>query len=353
MIEHRSGRPLVSAAEVVRKRLRPRKLKATLVVSGQSVATIESQWVSSELEGAVRVRHTEVMFTDGAAWRIDTSPPDSPPEPRVSRRGRVKPGTHLLVDRLVRVADERGREIAIAEWPEPDPAEESAPEESQEQELLEASQARAIQRKAALDGLIARNPHRRGRAKWLLVAGMALLFVNGFLPAAIVSFASGEVGLGIAFGIIVIGAFAVGFPALRRWRDAGTCWSCGRPITGKPADCPYCAASKPFSSGLRARFSPLPADPQRVSQKLIEKVPKLLGVEAERVTQVRFGAETHALEEHPNPAQLVSEWRLGEILTITSKLGNVTLTPHRSVPMVAALLCWHIAIGDFWEPSGK
>lgn len=77
----------------------------------------------------------------------------------------------------------------------------------------------------------------------------------------------------------------------------------------------------------------------------------MLGVPAERVTQVRFGAETHALEEHPNPARLVSEWRLGEILTITSKLGDVTLTPHRSVPMEAALLCWHIAIGDFQAPS--
>ena len=353
MVIESSGRQLLTDAEVRRKRLRLRHVKATLIVSGQPIAEIDSRWASTELEGVASVRETAIAFIDGTNWRIEASPPDIAPEPRVSRRGRVKPGKHSAIDRLVSVVDERGRVIAIADWPEPDPAEEPAPEENQEQELLEAKQARGVQRRAAMQDFLERKPHRRGRSKWLLVAAMALFFTTGFLPAAIVSFASGEVGLGIAFGIVVIGGFAVGIPALRRWRDAGTCWSCGRPITDKPAVCPYCAAHKPFSSGLKARFSPLLADPQRASEQLIEKVTEYLAVEGDRVPRFRFGTETHAFEDRPSPSQFVSEFSLGDILTVTSKFGNVTLTPHRSVPMEAALLCWHITVGDWKAPPSQ
>jgi len=113
-----SGRWLATSAKVL-KRPRLRGTSASLLVGDQHVADIKSRWVRTDLIGAVKVRDTTVIFTDGVEWSIATEPPDEPPPSR-RRLGRVRPGRHRVDDRVVRVRDDRQRVLAMATWPDQD-----------------------------------------------------------------------------------------------------------------------------------------------------------------------------------------------------------------------------------------
>ena len=111
-----SGRQLTLESKVVQS-WRPRRFKGSLVERGQHVADIESRMVPTELDGATKVRNTEVTFVDGIRWSILTGPPDVPPTPR-TRFGRTKDGRHSVGDRVATVRDEHHRVLATATWPE-------------------------------------------------------------------------------------------------------------------------------------------------------------------------------------------------------------------------------------------
>lgn len=59
--------------------------------------------------------------------------------------------------------------------------------------------------------------------------------------------------------------------------------------------------------------------------------------------QIRFGERTDWLHY---PSTVSRDWRLGEMLTVATRTRTTTLLPNGPVPMEAALLSWHVAVGD-------
>ncbi len=346
-----SGRQLTVEAEVVRK-WRPGRTKASLVARGEHLADIESRWVRTDLADATKVRDTTVTFTDGARWSIVTEPPDEPPAPRRGMFGRTRPGRHSVGDGVVVVRDERGRVLAVASWPEAQPEDVTEPED-EPRAWSEAKAAVVSAARASAGELRRKQPHRRGRAKWLLFTIVLLWFALGAaLPLLIFGIATGNTGLAIGLGITFVVSGVLGVRSFRRWRDASSCWSCGKPITGNPANCPYCEASKPRSAGIAPRLLAMPTA-GRFANIIGEGLTDKLNLDPTESTIVSVGGDTYRLTPIESPERFASSHRLGDILTITSRVRASSLTPDGPVPMEAAMLCWHIAKGHYRAPSDK
>ena len=176
----------------------------------------------------------------------------------------------------------------------------------------------------------------------------------GFLPIPIVGLATGEdLGLAIGFGVACGVSLVFGFWSFRRWQDVSTCWSCGQPLTGKPPNCWSCHAVKPRSSGFAPRMLAAPTSRsfgQVVSAGLVQRVTYPVVRRAMEAPQVRVGDETHWLLPVQIPDRFSYGFRLGEILTIPSTAITTVLTPRAAVPIEAALLCWHVLVGDYRPP---
>lgn len=342
-----SGRQLTEEAEV-RRRWRPGRIAVPLMARGVRVAVIESRWVTSDLSGATKVRNTMVEFADGARWSITTEPPNEAPEPRRTMFGSNRPGRHSVDDRVVTVRDEWGRTLAIASWPETQPDEGGT--ENDSSGWSEAKDAVVSAARASTRELRRRPPHRRGRVKWLVLGAALWWLALGSLPAAIAGITMGEPGLTIAFGITFVASVLIGLRSLRHWRDASFCWSCANPVTGNPASCPFCDASRPRSAGIAPRMLGTTTSGQFVGTIIDGISDKFASAFPTRSPMLTVGDETYRLVPLESPERLASSYRLGEIMTINSHVNAVTLVPERPMPMEAALLCWHIVKGDYRAP---
>ncbi len=309
--------------------------------------------VPTELVGATKVRDTAVTFVDGVRWSIVTGPPDEPPTPRTVL-GRTRPGRHGVGDRVATVRDEHERVLAVATWPDRKTQRAKMVESMGDREAWAESTGAVVSAgKATAREIRRRRPHRQGRFKWLILAVVSFFFAFGSLPIPIVGLATGEVGLAIGFGVVLVVSLVIGFWSLRRWRDVSTCWSCGQPITGKPTNCSYCDAAKPRSAGFAPRMLATPTSRsfgQTVATGLIQRVSFPVFRSVAEAPQVRFADETHWLLPVEIPDRFIYGARLGEILTISSTVKTTTLTPNGAVPIEAALLCWHIVEGDIYSP---
>ncbi len=329
---------------------RLRHFTGSLLVQGEQVAGIRSRMVPTKLARATGVRQTDVAFTDGARWSIVTGPPQEPPAPQ-PESGRRKRKRHSAGDRVAVVTDERQRVLAFATWPD---------RKTQRAKMIESmgdhkawsdtTETVVSAAKSTSNEIRRRRPHRRGRAKWLVLALVLFFMAFGWMPAAIALLIEGDTGLGVGFAVAFLASLLFGLLSLRRWRDVSTCWSCGQAITESPPSCPYCGAVKPRSAGFAQRFlstSTSGAFTRVVLGGALRRVGSSLLRANTEAPQVSVGEETLWML----PDEDGSRSRLGDILTISTGVKATSLIPTRSVPLEAALLCWHIAIGDVQYPT--
>jgi len=118
----------------------------------------------------------------------------------------------------------------------------------------------------------------------------------------------------------------------------GTHWSIFTgPPDWTPAERKILGATRPGLPRLEDRVAAVKDDLEHLLAEATWPNEKL------QRAQIRFGDQTGWLNY---PSTVSRDWCLDEMLTVATRSRTTVLMPHGPVPMEAALLSWHVAVGD-------